>query len=160
MFGLKVELMACGGMVDGTREQSWFFPDLVLLYQLHETLTNCLHHISSVPQPFLLLIAVNLAQARFLGWRWILWPVLTWLAVQRSKAVVFLTLYECINYMKKFQPVSITPQTCNSHFCCWLLHFQPKNPAWAKLAAINNKNGCGTAEIWCRKFGSISYIWY
>ena len=40
------------------------------------------------------------------------------------------------------------------------LHFQPKNPAWAKLAAINNKNGCGTAEVWCRQFGSISYNWY
>ena len=27
------------------------------------------------------------------------------------------------------------------------LHFQPKNPARAKLAAINNKNGCGRAEV-------------
>ena len=27
------------------------------------------------------------------------------------------------------------------------LHFQPKNIARAKLAAINNKNGCGTAEV-------------
>ena len=27
------------------------------------------------------------------------------------------------------------------------LHFQPKNPARAKLAAIENKNGCGTAEV-------------
>ena len=32
------------------------------------------------------------------------------------------------------------------------LNFQPKNPAWAKLAAINNKNGCGTAEVWCKQF--------
>ena len=32
------------------------------------------------------------------------------------------------------------------------LHFQPKNPAWAKLAAIINKNGCGTAEVWWRQF--------
>ena len=27
------------------------------------------------------------------------------------------------------------------------LHFQPKNQARAKLAAINNKNGCATAEV-------------
>ena len=27
------------------------------------------------------------------------------------------------------------------------LHFKPKNPARAKLAAVNNKNGCGTAEV-------------
>ena len=40
------------------------------------------------------------------------------------------------------------------------LHFQPKNPARAKLAAINNKNGCGTAEVWCRQLGSVSCHWY
>ena len=27
------------------------------------------------------------------------------------------------------------------------LHFQPKHPAWDKLAAINNINGCGAAEV-------------
>ena len=27
------------------------------------------------------------------------------------------------------------------------LHFQPKNAAWAKLAAFNNKKCCGTAEV-------------
>ena len=31
------------------------------------------------------------------------------------------------------------------------LHFQPKNLACAKLAAINNKNGYGTAEVWWRQ---------
>ena len=36
------------------------------------------------------------------------------------------------------------------------LHLQPKNPARAKLAVINSKNGCGTAEVWCRQFVSIS----
>ena len=40
------------------------------------------------------------------------------------------------------------------------LHFQPKHPARAKLAEINNKNGCGTAEVWCRHLGSILYNWY
>ena len=41
------------------------------------------------------------------------------------------------------------------------LHFQPKNPARAKLAAINNKNGCGMAEVWCRQFGSASkHLYY
>ena len=37
------------------------------------------------------------------------------------------------------------------------LHFQPKHPVRAKLAAINNKNGCGTAEVGCRQFGSVLY---
>ena len=40
------------------------------------------------------------------------------------------------------------------------LHFQPKNQAMAKLAAINNTNGGGTAEVWCRQFRSVSYTWY
>ena len=29
MFGLKMELMACAGLVGGTTEQSYFFPDLI-----------------------------------------------------------------------------------------------------------------------------------
>ena len=37
------------------------------------------------------------------------------------------------------------------------LHFQPKNPAKAKLAAIHNKNGCGRAEVRCRELGRVSY---
>ena len=40
------------------------------------------------------------------------------------------------------------------------IRFQPKNPSRAKLAAINNKNGCDTAEVWCRYFGIVSYHWY
>ena len=32
------------------------------------------------------------------------------------------------------------------------LNFQPKNPAWAKLAAINNKKGCGRAVVLWRQF--------
>ena len=40
------------------------------------------------------------------------------------------------------------------------LHIQPKHPAWAKLAAINNKNGCGMTEVWCRQFRRVSYHWY
>ena len=37
------------------------------------------------------------------------------------------------------------------------LHFQTKHPDWAKLAAIDNKNGYGTAELKCIQFGSVSY---
>ena len=40
------------------------------------------------------------------------------------------------------------------------VYFQPKNPARAKLAVINNKNVCGTAEVWCRLFWSVLYHWY
>ena len=56
-----------------------------------------------MPQPFYLLIAANLALAGFLGWKWSLWPVSDWLAVQRSKAVFFLTLYDSINDNKYLQ---------------------------------------------------------
>ena len=178
-----------------------------------------------MPQPFLVLIAVNLSLAGCLGWKWSLWPVPFWLALQRRKAVFFLTVFDSINDMKYFWNFCITPQPCHSHFCCWLLpiwpkldiwaengayglcrlgwrynraniyfywpymlvsmiwykvrkktavlcctanqdgtghklHFQPKHPAWAKLAAIRNKNGCGTAEVWFRHFGVISYNLY
>ena len=79
-----------------------------------------------MPQPFLLLLAANLALAGFLGWKWSLWPVPTWLAVQRSKAVFFLNLHVSINDMKHFWTVCITPKPCHSHFWCWLLLIWPK----------------------------------
>ena len=96
---------------------------------------NCVHHSSSVPQPFLLLIAVNLALAGCLGWKWSLWPVPDWLVVQLLKSVFFLNLYDSINDMKYFQTFCITSQLCHSHFCCWLLTIWPKLDLWAENGA-------------------------
>ena len=84
-----------------------------------------------MPQPFLLLIAANLALAGFLGWKWSLWPVPTWLEVQRSKDVFLMMLYDSINDMKHFLTVCIIPQPFHSHFCCWLLTIWPKLDFWA-----------------------------
>ena len=92
IFGLKMELMVCDGLVGGTTEQSCLFHELILYYQLYEFFLNFLHHTSAVPQPFVLLIAANLPLARFLGRIQSLWPVLDWLAEQRSKDVFFLSL--------------------------------------------------------------------
>ena len=125
IFGLKMELMACASLVGSTTEQSCIFTDIIWYYQWYETLPNCLHYTSAMPKPFLLFVAANLAITGFLGWKWSLWPVPAWLAVQRSKAVFFLTLYYSINDMKYFLNVFITPQTCHSHFCCWLLPIWP-----------------------------------
>ena len=66
---------------------------------------------------FLLLIAANLAQAGFMGWKLSLWPDLTWLALQLSKAVFFLTLYHSINDMKHCWTFCITSQPCHNQFC-------------------------------------------
>ena len=87
MFELKMELMAYYSLVGGTTEQSCIFPDLIWYYQWYETLTNCLYYTSAVPQPFLLLIAANLALAAFLGWKWSLWPVPAWLEIQRWRCL-------------------------------------------------------------------------
>ena len=67
IFGLKLELMACAGLVGGTTEQSCLFPVLICYYKLYELLSNYLHSTLALSQPFLLLIAANLAQAGFLG---------------------------------------------------------------------------------------------
>ena len=184
-----MELMVCSGLVGGTTEQSCLFLDLTWSYQWDETLTNFLHHTSAVPQPFLLLMAANLAIAGYLswkrslwsvptwmtiqqrksvffltlyeiindmkyylnclhdtsavlqpfllliaanlalagcfGWKWSLWPVPAWFAVKWSKAVFLMTLYDSMNYMNYLQTVCITPQPCHSHFCCWLLPIWP-----------------------------------
>ena len=63
---------------------------------------NCLHHTSDPPQPFLLLIAANLALAGFLAENGALWSVPTWLVVQPSRDFLFLTLYDSINDKKYF----------------------------------------------------------
>ena len=101
-FGLKMELMAYAGLIGGFTEQICHFPDLIFYYQLYEMLLNCLHYTSALPQPLFLLIGNNLALAGFLGWKWSLWPVPTWLAVKQSKAVFLLTLNNSINDMKHF----------------------------------------------------------
>ena len=59
----------------------------------------------------------------------------SWLKVQQSKAVFLITLYDSIIDMKHFLNVSITPQPCHSHFCCWLLPIWPKLDFWAENGA-------------------------
>ena len=125
IFGLKMELMACADLVGSTTEQRCLFPELIWLYQWYEILTDFLHHTSAVPQPFLLLMAANLAVAGFLGWKWSLWHVPTWLSVQRRRSIFFLTLHDITNDMKYFQMFCITPQPRHSHFCCWWLPIWP-----------------------------------
>ena len=67
IFGLEMELMACAGLVGGTTEQICIFLTLYDSINDMKYVQNCLHHTSALPQPFLLLIAANLAQAGFLG---------------------------------------------------------------------------------------------
>ena len=70
----------------------------------------------------------------------------TWLAVQRSKAVFLLTERTVRKY-KVMKNIALLRCTANKVGTGHKLHFQPKNPARAKLVAINNKNGCGPAEV-------------
>ena len=62
-----MELMTCSGLVVGTTDKNCLFTDLIWYYQWYEILTNCLYYTSAVSQPFLLLIAANLALAGCLG---------------------------------------------------------------------------------------------
>ena len=98
------------------RSKAVFFLNLNVSINDMKYFWNCLHHTSAVPQPFLLLIGANLDQAGFLGWKWSLWSVSTWLAVQQSKDLFFLTIYDSINGMKYFQNflhyTSAVPQPC------------------------------------------------
>ena len=89
-------------------------------------------------------MAANLALAGCLGWKWSIWPVPTWLAVQRYKYIFFLTLYDSINYIKFFWSVCITHQPCHSHFCCcWL-------PIWPKLYVCAENGSYGLCQCGCR----------
>ena len=107
-----------------------------------------------MPKAILVLIAANLTITGFLGWKWSLWPVPAWLALRRSKAVFFLALYYSINDMKYFRTVSITPQPCHSHFCCWLLPIWPKLDFWAENGAY------GLCRIGWRYNGAKMYFYW
>ena len=155
IFWIKMELMTCAGLVGGTTEQIFIFTDLIWYYQWYETLTNCLYHTSAVTQPFLLVIAANLALAGFMGWNWSLWPVRTWLAVQRSKYVFFMTLHVTIYDMKYCITVCILPQPCHSHF--WLL--VAANLALARFFGAEN-GAYGLCRLGWRYNGSkLSFYW-
>ena len=127
-----------------------------------------MHYNPAVPQPFLLLIAVNFAETGYLGCKWSLWPVPDFLSVQRIKAKFYLTLYDSTNYMKLFRTVSITPQPCHGHFCCWffccwLLVIWPKLDVWAENRAYGlcqlgwRYNGAKLSFSWT--YMIVSMIW-
>ena len=92
-----------------------------------------------------------------------LMAVPTWLAVQRSKYVFLLTLYDSINDMKYFWIVCITPQPCHSHFCCWLLPIWPKLDFWDDNGAYSlcrlgsRYNGAKLSFYW--PYTIVSMIW-
>ena len=88
-----------------------------------------------MPQPFLLFIAAILALAGCLVWKQSLWNVPTWLAVQLRKCLFSLNLYDSINDMKHLWTVWISPQPCQSYFCCGLLPIWPKLDVWAENGA-------------------------
>ena len=102
-LGWKWSLWPVPALLAVQRIKALFFVTLYDSINDMKHFRNCLHHTSAVPQPFLLLIATNLALAGFLGWKWSLWPVPDWLEVQRIKAVFFLAWYDSINYMKHLQ---------------------------------------------------------
>ena len=150
IFVLKMDLIECVDLVGGTTDHSFLFPYLIWYNELYEFPPNCLHYTSAMPHPFLLLIAANLVLTVFLGWKWSLWPVPTWLELQRRKYFFSMTLYDTINYMKHFQNVCIIFTRATSIFvvdCCQF------GPNWIfglkmELMACSNLVG-GTTEQSC-----------
>ena len=67
MFGLKLSLWPVPDWLAVQWSKSVFLLTLYDSINDVKYFRNCLHYISAVPQPFLLLIAANLAQSGFLG---------------------------------------------------------------------------------------------
>ena len=157
IYGLIIELMACANLVGSTTVQNLSLSWSYMIVSMIWTLVNCLHYTSAVPQPFLLLIAANLAYAGCLGWNWSLCPVRDWLVLQRSKYVFYLMLYDIINDMKHWWTVCITPQPCHSHFWCWLILIRPKLDFWAENGAYG-LCGLGLRYNGAKLYFSWSYM--
>ena len=158
-----MELMACAGLVGGTTEQSCLFPDPIWYYQWYEILMNCLYYTSGLPQPFLLLISANLAQAGFLGWKWTLWPS-GLVGGKTEQNCLFSWPYILLSRIwNTSETVCITPQPCHSHFCCWWLPIWPKLDFWAENGAYGlcwlgwRYNGAKMSFYW--PYMILSMIW-
>ena len=67
MFGLKMELRPVTAWLVVQWIKAVFFMTIYDSIDDMKYFQNCLHHTSAMPQPFLLLIAANLALAEFLG---------------------------------------------------------------------------------------------
>ena len=88
------------------------------------------------------------------GLKWSWWLVPTWLEVQRSKAVFFLTLYNIINDMKYFRNCLHHTSADHSHFCCWLL------PIWPKLDVSAENGAYSLCQIgWWYNRQNIYFSW-
>ena len=150
MFELKMEFMDCADLSGCTMEQSYIFPDNIWYNQWYETLWKCLYHTAAVLEPFLMLIATNLALSGCLGWKWSLWPVPDCLTIQRSKAVFYLNLYDSNNDIKFFRNFCIISQPCHSHFtvdCCqfgpsWMYGLEMELMACADLVGGTTEQIC------------------
>ena len=130
-----------------------------MIWNSSELSTTHLSHDTSI----FMLIAANLAQARCLGWKWSLWPVPTWLALQRSKSVFLNILYDIINDMKHFWTVCTTLEPCRSLFRCWLLKIWPELVCWAENGAYSlcwlgwRYNGAKLSFSW--SYMIVSMVW-
>ena len=78
---------------------------------------NCLHHISAVPQPFLLLMHVWAENGAYGLCRLGLW-------YNRAKLYFYWTCM-ILSMIWNTSEMSVLHLTCHSHFCCWLLPIWP-----------------------------------
>ena len=69
---------------------------------------------------------------------------LAWLRCDADSLEVIISLILSYKFRKK---TALLRCTANQVGTGHKLYFHPKNPVRAKLAATNNKNGCGTADV-------------
>ena len=100
---------------------SW--PDMKVSMISNSSEQSALHH--SRATVIFVVDCCRFGPSCMFGIKWSLWPVPTWFAVKRSKAVFLMTLYDSINDMKQLRNFCITPQLCHSHVCCWLRPIRP-----------------------------------
>ena len=119
-----------------------------------------MHQTSAVPQPFLLLIAANLALTGFLGWKWSLWSV----QIFRK---CFISLILSYKVRKKTALLRYTANQVGTghklHFCCWFLPIWPKLVFWAENGAYGLCQICsrykGAKLFFSWPYMLVSMIW-
>ena len=140
MFGLKMELMACAGLVGGTTEQSCILPGLIWYYQWYEILLKLSSSHLSRATAIFVVDCCQFGPIWMFGLKMEIMGCAGW-EVMVTVRNYFISLILSYKDRKNRYFVYCTTNQSGTGY---KLHFQPKNPARSKLAVINNKNGCGT----------------
>ena len=115
IFGLKIELMACAGLVGGTTEQGYLFPELICYYKWYEILLIFFELQLSPATAIFVVYWCLFGPSCIFGQKMELMACAVLVGGTTEQGCLFRNLYVIINDMKNFWYFCITTQPCRTY---------------------------------------------